>query len=325
MPIDGYSKRFLYWVIKSDEFWNWFNYKNAGNSTIQHLYQGDFAEFLYAFPNYLEQEAIANFLDEYCGKLENIINNLELQIETLKAYKKSYLCEIVTQGLNSNIPTKESHIEWCELIPSHWETLRMQDIALYKKGPFGSAVTVDMFIEKGENTYKVYEQKNAIQGDASLGWYYLSYEDYRGLKDFSVSPGDIIVSCAGTIGKCYILSDNIEPGIINQALMRVRINKGFNKSYFIYLFDVALEYMNAKYSNGSAIKNIPPFSILKKQNIPVPPMEEQNAIVAELDYKIPLIDDIINKKETQLSVMKNHRDSLIFEYVTGKKRVKEVQ
>ena len=76
---------------------------------------------------------------------------------------------------------------------------------------------------------------------------------------------------------------------------------------------------------GSAIKNIPPFSILKKQNIPVPPMEEQNAIVAELDYKIPLIDDIINKKETQLSVMKNHRDSLIFEYVTGKKRVKEVQ
>jgi len=91
MPIDGYSKRFLYWVIKSDEFWNWFNYKNAGNSTIQHLYQGDFAEFLYAFPNYLEQEAIANFLDEYCGKLENIINNLELQIETLKAYKKLML------------------------------------------------------------------------------------------------------------------------------------------------------------------------------------------------------------------------------------------
>ena len=325
MPIEGYSRRFLYWVIKSDEFWNWFYFKNSGNSTIVHLYQGDFAEFLYTFPCYEEQVAIADFLDEYCGKLEDIINNLELQIETLKAYKKSYLCEIVTHGLNSYIPTKESHIEWCAFIPSHWETLRMQDIALYKKGPFGSAVTVDMFIEKGENTYKVYEQKNAIQGDASLGWYYLSYEDYRGLKDFSVSPGDIIVSCAGTIGKCYILPDNIEPGIINQALMRVRINEGFNKSYFIYLFDVALEYMNAKYSNGSAIKNIPPFSILKKQNIPVPPMEEQNAIVAELDHKIPLIDSIISEKEKQLFAMKNHRDSLIFEYVTGKKRVKEVQ
>ena len=298
---------------------------NAGNSTIVHLYQGDFAEFLYAFPDYDEQEAITDFLDEHCGKLDDIINNLEQQIETLKTYKKSYICKAVTQGLYSNVPTKISCIEWCKLIPSHWNTLRMQDIALYKKGPFGSAVTVDMFIEKGENTFKVYEQKNAIQGDASLGWYYLSYEDYRGLKDFSVLPGDIIVSCAGTIGKCYILPDNIEPGIINQALMRVRINEGFNKSYFIYLFDVALEYMNAKYSNGSAIKNIPPFSILKKQNIPVPPIEEQDAIVAELDYKISLIDDIILKKEAQLSAMKNHRNTLIFEYITGKKRVKEVQ
>lgn len=325
MPIEGYSRRFLYWVIKSDEFWNWFNYKNAGNSTIQHLYQGDFAEFFYAFPNYAEQEAIADFLDEHCGKLDDVINNLEQQIEILKTYKKSYICEVVTRGLYSDVPTKISCIEWCKLIPSHWNTLRMQDIALYKKGPFGSAVTVDMFIEKGENTFKVYEQKNAIQGDASLGWYYLSYEDYRGLKDFSVLAGDIIVSCAGTIGKCYILPDNIEPGIINQALMRVRINEGFNKSYFIYLFDVALEYMNAKYSNGSAIKNIPPFSILKKQNIPVPPIEEQDAVVAELNYKIPLIDDIILEKGAQLSAMKNHRNTLVFEYVTGKKRVNEVQ
>ena len=103
----------------------------------------------------------------------------------------------------------------------------MQDIAEYKKGPFGSSVTVDMFVEKGENTYKVYEQKNAINADSTLGWYYLTERDYRSLQDFSVRSGDIIVSCAGTIGKCYILPENTEPGIINQALMRVRIKKGF--------------------------------------------------------------------------------------------------
>ena len=160
---------------------------------------------------------------------------------------------------------KKSCVEWAKETPENWETKRMQDVALYKKGPFGSAVTVDMFVEKEDNTYKVYEQKNAINADATLGWYYLSAKDYSSLKDFSVSPGDIIVSCAGTIGKCYILPNSIEPGIINQALMRVRINEGFDKRYFLYLFDVALEYMNEKYSNGSAIKNIPPFSILKKQ------------------------------------------------------------
>lgn len=324
IPIEGYSRRFLYWVIKSDEFWTWFNYKNAGNSTIVHLYQGDFAEFLYAFPDFDEQEAIADYLDVHCGQLDSIIDDLEKQIETLKLYKTSLIKEVVTKGLKS-VPMKESGIEWCGQTPKHWKIMRMQDIASYKKGPFGSAVTVDMFIEKAENTYKVYEQKNAIQADATLGWYYLSYEDYRGLKDFSVFPGDIIVSCAGTIGKCYILPNDLEPGIINQALMRVRMQDGFDKNFFIYLFGIALEYMNEKYSNGSAIKNIPPFSVLKKQCIIVPPFDEQIQIVSELDSRCGMIDDIILAKEQQLEKMLNHRASLIFEYVTGKKRVKEVR
>ncbi len=322
MPIEEYSRRFLYWVIQSEEFWNWFNYKNAGNSTIIHLYQRDFAEFLYAFPDYAEQEAIADYLDKHCAKLDSIISDLELQIETLQKYRKSLILKTVIHGID-NTSLKKSRIEWARDIPENWSTLRMQDIADYKKGPFGSAVTVDMFIEKDDDTFKVYEQKNAINADHELGWYYLSYEDYRGLKDFAVVPGDVIVSCAGTIGKCYILPEGIEPGIINQALMRVRIHEGFSKQYFLYVFDVALEYMNEKYSNGSAIKNIPPFSVLKKQEIPVPPYDEQLKLVQYLDRTCEKLDTIQSMKEQQLKVAKEEKTALIFEYVTGKKRVKE--
>ena len=324
MPFEGYSRRFLYWVLQSDEFWNWFNYKNAGNSTIVHLYQGDFAEFYYTFPEYQEQERIADYLDKHCTKLDKIIANLERQIELLQKYKKSLITETVTKGLDKNVDMKDSGIEWSKKIPCHWKVMRMQDIADYKKGPFGSAITTDMFIEKDSNTYKVYEQKNAIQSDATLGWYYLSYEDYRGLKDFAVSPGDIIVSCAGTIGKCYILPDGIEPGIINQALMRVKIKEQFDNYYFIYLFDVALEYMNEKYSNGSAMKNIPPFSVLKKQCIPVPPVDEQKIIVNRLDSECSHIEKLITGKDKELKLAQSYKQSLIYEYVTGKKRVKEV-
>lgn len=88
MPYEGYSRRFLYWVLKSDEFWNWFNCKNAGNSTIVHLYQGDFAEFYYTFPDFQEQERIADYLDKRCAKLDKIIASLERQIELLQKYKK---------------------------------------------------------------------------------------------------------------------------------------------------------------------------------------------------------------------------------------------
>lgn len=321
--IDGYDRRFLYWVLQSDVFWTWFADKNAGNSTIQHLYQGDFAEFKYAIPPIDEQRAIATFLDAECAKIDSIIDDLEIQIAQLKKYKISIVTEAVTMGIGKK-KFKKSAIEWALQIPKEWTTKRMQDIAEYKKGPFGSSVTVDMFVEKGENTYKVYEQKNAINADSTMGWYYLTERDYKSLRDFSVHSGDIIVSCAGTIGKCYILPENTEPGIINQALMRVRINEGFNKNYFLYLFDVALEYMNEKYSNGSAMKNIPPFSVLKKQSIPVPPSAEQAEIVSYLNRQCASIHSVSKSKEQQLALMHERKKALIYEYVTGKKRVKEV-
>ena len=105
--------------------------------------------------------------------------------------------------------------------------------------------------------------------------------------------------------------------------MRVRIHEGFSKQYFLYVFDVALEYMNEKYSNGSAIKNIPPFSVLKKQEIPVPPYDEQLKLVQYLDRTCEKLDAIQSMKEQQLKVAKEEKTALIFEYVTGKKSVKE--
>ena len=211
---------------------------------------------------------------------------------------------------------KDSGIEWIGLIPREWGTVRMQDIAEYKKGPFGSAITIDMFVDKGENTYKVYEQKNAIQADETLGWYYIERNDYLNLKEFSLKPGDIIVSCAGTIGKCFVLPENIEEGIINQALMRVRTYSNIDKSFFIYLFAVALEYMNEKFSNGSAIKNIPPFSVLKKQKIAVPTKIEQKLIANFLDERCMEIDDIIIDLENQIERLNKYKISLIHETVT---------
>ena len=321
-PLRGkYINRFLYWVLGSSVFQGYYELVSSG-STMDSISQEKIGNFHFFAPSIIEQEAIADYLDKHCAKLDSIISDLELQIETLQKYRKSLILKTVIHGID-NTSLKESRIEWARDIPENWSTLRMQDIADYKKGPFGSAVTVDMFIEKDDNTFKVYEQKNAINADHELGWYYLSYEDYRGLKDFAVVPGDVIVSCAGTIGKCYILPEGIEPGIINQALMRVRIHEGFSKQYFLYVFDVALEYMNEKYSNGSAIKNIPPFSVLKKQEIPVPPYDEQLKIVQYLDGTCEKLDAIQSMKEQQLKVAKEEKTALIFEYVTGKKRVKE--
>ena len=90
-------------------------------------------------------------------------------------------------------------------LPDGWEWVRLGCLAQYKKGPFGSSITKAMFVPDTPDAVKIYEQKNAINKDATLGSYFISAEKYETLKGFEVFPNDIIVSCAGTIGETYVL------------------------------------------------------------------------------------------------------------------------
>lgn len=169
-------------------------------------------------------------------------------------------------------------------VPSHWKWIRLGDIGLFKKGPFGSALTKSMFVQKGTDTIKVYEQQHAIKKDCELGTYYITREYFNEkMSGFEVMSGDIIVSCAGTIGETYIMPDDIEQGIINQALMRVTLAEGIDKKFFQYYFDTNLKKTAQEESNGSAIKNIPPFDVLKNWYFPLTSIEEQRRIVSKID------------------------------------------
>ena len=168
-------------------------------------------------------------------------------------------------------------------LPTGWAWSRLDDLAIYKKGPFGSSLTKEMFVPKSNTSIKVYEQKNAIYKNCTLGNYYISDSKYETMRSFEVFPKDIIVSCAGTIGETYVLPDNAPKGIINQALMKIKLyNQGILDFYLIY-FDYILKKQAIRNSKGSAIKNIPPFEILKRMLMPIPPLNEQKRIVEKID------------------------------------------
>ena len=173
-------------------------------------------------------------------------------------------------------------------IPDSWEWVRLGEILALEKGsirrgPFGSSLKKAYFVPKSHNTYKVYEQGNAINHTIDYGSYYISAQKYDELKSFAIRPGDIIISGAGTIGKTYILPPESPEGVINQALIRIRLNnKLITNDFFLLLFKQKVSLLNKK-AKGTAIKNM--FSIAHmKQDIvwALPPISEQNRIVKQL-------------------------------------------
>ncbi|WP_315105517.1 restriction endonuclease subunit S [Capnocytophaga gingivalis] len=203
-------------------------------------------------------------------------------------------------------------------LPEGWEWCRLGEIAFYKKGPFGSSITKAMFIPKSDNTYKVYEQKNAINKDASIGNYYISKEKFDELRGFEVFPNDIIVSCAGTIGETFILPEGIERGIINQALMRIMVYEKQIIPFYLVYFDFVLKKEANEQGKGIAIKNIPSFDVLKKFLIPLPPLAEQHRIVQKIEQLLTIVDTIEQLQEELKALIKQTKNQVLNYAIAGK-------
>ena len=241
-------------------------------------------------------------------------------IERIKAEKERLIKEGKIK--KSKKPAKTSDTPHYQnvpfVVPDNWVWCRLDDLAFYKKGPFGSSLTKAMFVQKGDDTYKVYEQKNAIQKDHELGSYYISKEKYCSLSSFAVHPYDIIVSCAGTIGETYVLPQNIQEGIINQALMLIRLyNREIERFYLLY-FDFILKQEAYKESKGTAIKNIPPFDVLKNFLIPIPPKEEQNRILSEVDKWMSFVNAIETNSNDLQTIIKQTKNKILDIAIHGK-------
>ena len=207
-------------------------------------------------------------------------------------------------------------------IPKGWSVCRLNDLAVYRKGPFGSSLTKSMFVPKSDTSIKVYEQKNAIQKNYELGEYYISKAKYEMMQSFIVEPSDIIVSCAGTIGETYQLPSTAPIGIINQALMRVKLyNLEIAKYWEMYFRYILLNEAEMK-GAGSAIKNIPPFEYLKAIIVTIPPMAEQKRIIDRYFQLSALSDnfDVLQKELNNLNseIFPFIKKSILQEAIQGK-------
>ena len=207
-------------------------------------------------------------------------------------------------------------------LPFGWTWCRLNELGIYRKGPFGSSLTKSMFVPKSKHSIKVYEQKNAIQKDYRLGEYYISEDKFSEMQSFVTHPSDIIVSCAGTIGETYFLPQDAPIGIINQALMRVRLyNLGLVDYWQLFFAYILLSEKDMK-GAGSAIKNIPSFEYLKGILVPLPPLQEQKRIIEKYNELAKFICYYTLQKEKldllNDSLYSNIQKSILQEAIQGK-------
>lgn len=268
-----YSGKYLKLRLLND------NYKeNLKKSILQYAIQGKLVE------QNDSDEPAPKLIERILDEKRKLMKEKKIKKENLSIIYKDSSDNQFYEKFDDNQKPINIQKEILFELPSGWEWTRLRNIGIYKKGPFGSALTKNIFVPKGKNTIKVYEQKNAIYKNDKLGDYYITEKYFNEkMKSFEVKTGDIIVSCAGTIGETYILPENIEKGIINQALMRMNISNEINIYYFLLYFDYVLKRDAKTNSKGSAIKNIPPFNIFKEYLIPIPPAEEQERIIKKLN------------------------------------------
>ena len=249
-------------------------------AAIPHIYFKDYCDEL--LPNHTpeEQAKISHILGLVCNSI------------FLRKQQLSKLDELVKSRFIEMFGDPETN-------PFEWEQVTVGNVcSSIVRGPFGSALKKEFFVEPTESTYKVYEQKHAIQKSATIGTYYVSAEKYAELRRFECVAGDILMSCSGTMGELYQLPQGCAKGIINQALCKFTLNDRILPIVFLVYMRQIIGKLETK---GSGIQNIAAVSYVKAMPINLPPMDIQKqfaAFVEQTDKSKFEIQQSLEKLET---------------------------
>lgn len=287
---------FYFYLYFSNNFYNRIMQMTA-KSSVDSVRMEMIADMQIPLPPTLkEQTAIANVLSD----TDTWINSLEQLLTKKRQIKQGAMQEL--------LQPKDG-----------WEVKKLGEITMKDgliRGPFGGALKKEFFTNNG---FKVYEQKNAIYKNVLLGKYYINYSKFNELKRFEVKENDFILSCSGTIGKIYRIPNKFQKGIINQALLIIRLDtKLVDLQYFNHIFQFdKIQNKIIDDTQGGAMKNLVGMSEFRKVEIPLPRIEEQTRIATILSD----MDDEIAQLETKLAKAKQIKQGMMQELLTGRIRL----
>lgn len=267
----------------------------------------DMKKITIPMPSLDEQRRIADYLDTKCAEIDALTADIQTQIDTLEQYKRSVITETVTKGLNPDAEMKDSGIQWIGMMPAHWDCIRGKYILKYIQKPVRDDDGVITCFRDGEVTLRSNRREDGFtMADKEIG--------YQG-----IDVGDLVVhgmdGFAGAIG----ISDSRGKA---SPVLNVLDTKQ-NKRYIMYfLRSMAYSDVFLALATGIRVRSCDlRWNKLSELFYPIPPLEEQEAIVDYIDSILRRTDEVIAAKKEQFSTLEAYKKSLIYEYVTGKKEV----
>jgi len=337
LEIDATCNQSMASIIPNDEkmynvylfYWLELNYERirglAGTESRDGLNLGILGDIYCPVPSMQDQIQIALFLDHQCNIIEELIQKKERQVNLLQQLREATINEVVSMGLNPKVKFKNSGIEWLEKIPSHWEILKIKNIATaYGRIGYRGYTTEDIV---GENEGAVTISPSNIAGDfmSFENCTYIKWEKYDESPEIQIYNNDILmVKTGSTYGKTGIVKNLSKKATINPQLLVFK-NIKINPDYLFNLLRTPLIKNQVETCViGSTIPTISQSKILNFQ-IVLPPINEIEEIMLFIRATTSQIDSISSLIKQQIDNLKEYRQSLISEAVTGKIDVREWQ
>ena len=305
------NKRYLMYELRAMAFCEVFQALSTGiRVRTCDTNWGKLRSIEYFLPPINEQKRIAAFLDTKCAEIDALSADIQSEIDTLEAYRRSVIMEAVTKGIDKTVLMKDSGIEWVGEIPATWE---VHPVYVY-------------FSERKNKNYALQEQNllslsfgKIIRKDIDTvgGLLPASFNTYN-----IVEAGDIIIRPTDLQNDKRSLRTGLvtEKGIITSAYIDLAPKGNINSVYFHYLLH-SYDVQKVFYNMGNGVRQGLNYNEFSKLMIFAPPRNEQDRIVDYLDGKYSEIEYIIAQKREQLAVLADYKKSVIYEYVTGKKEV----
>ncbi len=296
LPEVRLDKSFLFYWITSEKVVKEIN-RTCTGARMPRANVNELLKLDIPLPTVFEQKRIVTILDEAFAGIDTAITNTEKNLANARELFESYLNLVFTKRGDG------------------WIDQRFGEICSFVRGPFGGSLKKSCFVEEG---FAVYEQQHAINDQFESVRYFIDDKKFQEMRRFELFPGDLIMSCSGTMGRVAIVPSTIKRGVINQALLKLTPSDKIDAQYLrLWMESDSFIEEIEKHSQGAAIKNVSSVKVLKEIEVPIPDLSKQKEIVSKiLDYREQTnqLGSIYQKK---LNSLKELKQSLLQKAFSG--------